>query len=90
MSFLSWLLEGASQPFGTSTTNEQLYECSCGAPMENTGAYSKGSGETRYCVESWECTDKECQRMAQAYIFVKAAESYGEGCLSGQVEGRSL
>lgn len=37
---------------GASPIDEQLYDCDCGARMENTGAYTKGQGETRYRVEN--------------------------------------
>ncbi len=86
MSFLSRL----GSLLGSSPIDEQLYDCDCGAPMENTGAYTKGQGETRYRVENWECTDGDCWHTAQAYIFVDPTESYGKGCLSGQVKGREL
>lgn len=78
--------------FGPSTLDEQLYECSCGAPMENTSVHTRGQGETTYRVETWACTkpDEECLRIAQAYIFTDSTESYGDGSLAGQVTGREL
>lgn len=90
MSLLTRLVEEVALPFGTSTTNEQLYDCSCGAPMENTGTYTKGQGETRYRAEYWNCTDDDCRQIAQAYIFQDGSESYGDGPLAGHVEGREL
>lgn len=81
-----------SRLFGPSTRDDQLYECACGAPMENTSAYTRGQGETKYRVETWTCTkpDEECLRAAQAYIFTDGSESYGKGSLRGQVKGREL
>lgn len=86
------LLNCLGRLFAPPTRDEQLYECACGAPMENTSAHTHGQGETKYRVETWTCTgpDEECLRAAQAYIFVDGSESYGKGCLTGQVTGREL
>jgi hypothetical protein len=67
--------------FGTPTTDEQRYGCDCGAPMTNSGAYSR----TQYRVEHWECTDDDCRKSGQAYIFDNEMHNYGEGVLDGQV-----
>lgn len=79
-----------SRLFGPSTCHKQLYDCRCGAPMENTIAYTQGQGDRKYRVETWDCTDEECICAAQAYIFTDGSESYGKGPLQGQVKGREL
>lgn len=73
---------------GTSTTNEQRYECSCGVPMANTHAHSTD----QYRVETWECThpDDDCLQVGKASIVDDPSESYGDGPLTGHVEGREL
>lgn len=67
--------------FGTPTTDEQRYECDCGAPMTNTSARSYNE----YRVELWKCTDDDCWKSGQAYIFDDEIHNYGEGVLDGQV-----
>jgi hypothetical protein len=75
MSLLSWL-------FSPSSTSEYQYECECGAPMEIIA----GIDYNEYRVETWRCTDDECLRGGQAYLFEQDGESYGEGVLAGKID----
>lgn len=69
----------------TPIESEQLYECPCGEPMECTTAHS-----TDDCViQTWECTDPDCLRGGQAYLFDDETDSYGKHALAGQVKGKS-
>ncbi|MFC6965155.1 hypothetical protein ACFQL7_27805 [Halocatena marina] len=80
MSFLSSL-------FGTSKRSTGTYTCDCGAPMENTATYSRNE----YRKELWECTQpkEDCLEIAEVYLFEDESDSYGTGCLKGEITGES-